>query len=42
MATDQKDMKAHEGTYGMFTGLMKWGTIVAAIVTLIVVLLIAP
>lgn len=36
-----KDMKAHEGTYGLFIGMMKWGTISAAIVTLIVVLLIA-
>jgi hypothetical protein len=36
-----KEMKAHEGTYGLFIGMMKWGTIVAAIVTLIVVLLIS-
>ena len=36
-----KEMKAHEGTYGMFKGMMKWGTIVAAIVALIVVLLIS-
>jgi hypothetical protein len=36
-----KQIKAHEGTYGFFVGLMKWGTIVAAIITLIVVLLIS-
>ena len=36
-----REMKAHEGTYGLFKGMMKWGTIVAAIVTLIVVLLIS-
>jgi len=35
-----KQMKAHEGTYGLFIGMMKWGTIAAAIVTLIVILLI--
>ena len=36
----KRQMKAHEGTYGLFIGMMKWGTIVAAIVTLIVILLI--
>jgi len=36
-----KEMKAHEGTYGLFLGMMKYGTIVAAILTLIVVLLIS-
>jgi hypothetical protein len=36
-----RQMKAHEGTYGLFIGMMKWGTIAAAIVTLIVVLLIS-
>lgn len=44
MAADidnMKQMKAHEGTYSFFIGLMKWGTILAAIVTLIVVLLIS-
>jgi len=43
MAADfdhSKEMKAHEGTYGLFVWLMKWATIVAAIVTLIVVWLI--
>jgi hypothetical protein len=44
MAADidhSKEMKAHEGTYGLFIGIMKWGTIISAIVTLIVVLLIS-
>jgi hypothetical protein len=36
-----KEMRAHEGTYGFFKGLMKFGTIIAAIITLIVVILIA-
>lgn len=36
-----KQMKAAEGTYGMFLGMLKWGTIIAAILTLIVVLLIS-
>lgn len=43
MAADfdhSKEMKAHEGTYGLFIGMMKWGTIVAAILTLIVIWLI--
>ena len=34
------DFKAHEGTYTAFTGLMKWGTIVSAIVAVIVILII--
>ena len=44
MAADidhRKEIKAHEGTYGLFIGMMKWGTVVAAIITLIVVLLIS-
>lgn len=36
-----KQTKAHEDTYGFFTGLMKWGTIISAIVAMIVVLIIA-
>ena len=36
-----KEMKAHEGTYGMFVGLLKWGTIASAVIVLIVVMLIA-
>lgn len=35
-----KEMKAHEGTYSLFIGLMKWGTILAAIAAFIVVMLI--
>ena len=35
-----KDFKAHQGTYTSFTGLMKWGTIVAAIVAVIVIMII--
>ena len=43
MATDterKQDAKAHEGTYTFFIAMMKWGTIVAAILTFIVILLI--
>ena len=36
-----KDVRTHEETYGFFTGLMKWGTIVSAIVAMIVVFIIA-
>ncbi len=36
-----KEMKAHEGTYWMFLGLLKWGTIASAIIVLIVVMLIS-
>jgi hypothetical protein len=35
-----KDMRAHQGTYAAFTGLMKWGAIVAMIVAMIVILII--
>jgi hypothetical protein len=35
------EMQAHEGTYSGFIGLMKWGTILSAIVAAFVVLLIA-
>jgi hypothetical protein len=35
------EMKAHEGTYSGFLGLMKWGTIISVILAAIVVLLIA-
>jgi hypothetical protein len=36
-----QDMKAHSGTYSLFIGMMKYGSIVVAIVTLLVVLLIS-
>lgn len=39
-ADNNKEMKAHEGTYTFFIGLMKWGTIISAIITFIVILLI--
>lgn len=35
------DMKAARETYSGFTTLFKWGTICAAVVTVVVVLLIA-
>lgn len=35
------DMKAAKETYSGFTALLKWGTICVAVVTVIVVLLIA-
>ena len=35
------DMKAHERTYGSFVGLLKWSVPLTALITLIVVLLIA-
>lgn len=40
MAADgdaNKDFRAHESTYALFTTMMKWGTICAAIVGAIVV-----
>ena len=35
------DMKAHQATYSSFLGLVKWGIVLTAIVTIIVVKLIA-
>lgn len=35
------DMKAHEGTYGGFLRLLKVGSILTAIVTVLVIFLIA-
>ena len=41
MAADaDNDMKAHVGSYGRFTFMMKWGTILAALTGFIVVLII--
>ena len=37
----QKEFKVHEGTYGFFKGLMKWGTIISFIAAFIVILLIS-
>ena len=36
-----KDFKAHQSTYSGFTTLMKWGTILAAITAMVVILIIA-
>jgi hypothetical protein len=41
MAEQAGDLKAHEGTYGGFLGLMKYGAIASFIVAAIVVLIIA-
>ena len=35
------DMKAHERTYGWFIGLLKWSVPLLAVLTLIIVLIIA-
>jgi hypothetical protein len=35
------DYKAHNSTYSGFIGLVKWGTILTALVTVLVVYLIA-
>ena len=40
MATGN-DMKAHKGTYGGFVAMFKWGAIAVAVITLLVILLIA-
>ena len=37
----QTDMKAHEKSFALFSGIMKWGTIVSLVAAAIVVLLIA-
>jgi Bacterial aa3 type cytochrome c oxidase subunit IV len=41
MAETAGDMKAHEGTYGSFIGLMKYGAIASFVVAAIVVLILA-
>ena len=41
MANSAGDMKAHEGTYGGFLGLMKYGAIASFVIAAIVVLIIA-
>jgi len=44
MAADseaKQDMRAHEGSYNIFVGMMKWGTILSAIVAMIVIYVIA-
>jgi hypothetical protein len=43
MAADEAEraMRAHQGTYGLFIGLMKYGAIVSFITAIIVVLIIS-
>ncbi len=41
MAQSANDMKAHQRTYGGFISLLKWSLPVVALLTLLVVLLIA-
>jgi hypothetical protein len=41
MATTGNDMKAHNGTYGSFVSLLKWTVPTIAVITMIIVLLIA-
>lgn len=36
-----KEFKAHANTYDFFIGLMKWGTILSALVALLVIFIIA-
>ena len=36
-----KEMRAHESSYGRFTFMMKWGTIVSLVVGFIVILIIS-
>lgn len=40
-AESEREIRAHNDTYGFFTGLMKWGTILSFIVAMIVVFIIA-
>lgn len=35
------EVKAHRSSYSLFIGLMKWGTIISAIVAFFVILIIA-
>ena len=37
----QKEMRAHEGTYSLFVGLMKWGAILSVLTGLIVIFIIS-
>lgn len=38
---EQNDMQAHVKSYALFAGMLKWGTIISVVVTLLVVLIIA-
>ena len=37
----QVEMKAHEKSYALFSGMMKWGAVVSFIVAMLVVLILA-
>lgn len=39
--TTEVEVKAHRSSYSLFIALMKWGTIISAIVAFLVVLIIA-
>lgn len=43
MAADEAEraVRAHRGSYALFTALMKWGAIVSLVTALIVVLIIS-
>jgi hypothetical protein len=36
-----REIRAHRNSYGLFVGLMKWGTILSAITAMIVIFLIS-
>jgi Bacterial aa3 type cytochrome c oxidase subunit IV len=38
---NQSDMRAHQETYSSVMGLLKWGAVASAIVTIIIIFLIA-
>lgn len=39
--SSNNDVQAHEKSYGLFTWLMKWGTIISFVAAAIVVIIIA-
>ena len=43
MAADEAEraVRSHRNSYGMFTGLMKWGAIVSFVVAMLVVFIIS-
>lgn len=40
MASDN-DMKAHNETYGLVMGMLKWGTVACALIGILVIVLIS-
>ncbi|MGE0178903.1 MAG: aa3-type cytochrome c oxidase subunit IV [Sphingomonas sp.] len=40
-ADAEREVRTHRDTYGLFTGLMKWGTILSFVAAMIVVFIIA-